>query len=120
MRLIVDVQVKVLKRAVAFYREVLGLTIRHKDEHWAAVSVSDAEIHLYTDGGVTSGVEFYVDDIDQEVARLRTKGVQFISGMDKPSAQSVDDSLITTFPWGRMAYFHDSEGNELVLVKDSQ
>ena len=120
MRLIVDVQVSDLARAVAFYTNTLGLQCRHNDDVWAAVTVGDAEIHLYSDGGVKSGVEFYVDDIDARVAELIEKGVQFVSGMDKPSAVSVDAHNITTFPWGRMAYFHDSEGNELVLVKDSQ
>gem|GEM_PF-6998470 len=26
--------------------------------------------------------------------------------------------VITEFPWGMVAYFKDSEGNELALVKD--
>lgn len=119
LRLIVDVRVLDLGRAVRFYTETLGLVCRYQDDVWAAVTVGDAEIHLYMDGGVTEGVEFYVDDLDSRVAELSTKGVKFVSGMDKPSAQSVDEHLVTTFPWGRMAYFYDSEGNELVLVKDS-
>lgn len=120
MRLIVDVRVVDLARAVQFYTDVLGLQCRHVDEVWAALTVGDAEIHLYTDGGVTEGVEFYVDDIDARVAELREKAVACVSGMDKPSALSVDENFITTFPWGRMAYFNDSEGNELVLVKDTE
>lgn len=117
MRLIVDVQVQDLARAVAFYVETLGLLCRHHDTAWAAITVGDAEIHLYTDGGVREGVEFYVDDIEARVTELTQKGVQFVSGMEKPSAQSFENG-ITTFPWGKMAYFKDSEGNELVLVKD--
>jgi len=119
MRLIVDVKVTDLNRAVQFYTDVLGLACRHHDEVWATLNVGNAEIHLYTDGGVTDGVEFYVDDIDARVAELKEKGVVCVSGMNKPSALSVDENLITTFPWGRMAYFKDSEGNELVLVKDT-
>lgn len=118
MKLIVDVQVNDLDRAVKFYTEALGLSCRVKADEWAGITVGDAEIHLYIDGGVTEGVEFYVDDIDVEVARLREKGVEFISGMDKPSAVRIDEANITEFPFGRLAYFRDPEGNELALVKD--
>lgn len=118
MNLIVDVQIKDLDRAVAFYTDVLGFSCRIKADDWAGVSVGDAEIHLYKDGGVTDGVEFYVNDIDAEVVRMKEKGVEFVSGMDKPSAVAVDQNNITEFPFGRLAYFKDSEGNELALVKD--
>jgi len=46
--------------------------------------------------------------------------VTFISGTDKLNALSVDENNITTFPWGRTAFFKDSEGNELAIVKDNQ
>ena len=117
MRLIVDVKVSDLARAVAFYTDVLGLTCRVQEAEWAGITVGNAEIHLYLDGGVTSGVEWYVNDLDAEVARVQARGVEFISGMDKPSAVSYEGG-ITTFPWGRLAYFKDSEGNVLGLVQD--
>ncbi len=119
MRLIVDVKVNDLDRAVRFYTDVLGFSCRVKDKEWAGITVGDAEIHLYVGGGVTEGVEFYVNDIDEEVARLARRRVVFLSGMDKPNAIRVDDNSITEFPWGRLAYFRDSEGNELALVKDT-
>lgn len=118
MNLIVDVRAKDLSRAVKFYTEVLGLQCRIHEKEWAGIVVGNAEIHLYVGGGVTEGVEFYVDDIDTEVKRLSALGVDFISGMDKPSAIRADEHNITEFPFGRLAYFHDSEGNELALVKD--
>lgn len=118
MNLIVDVQAKDLNRAVKFYTEVLGLKCRIHEKDWAGIVVGDAEIHLYVDGGVTEGVEFYVGDIDEEVRRLSALGVEFISGIDKPSAIRIDEHNITEFPFGRLAYFKDSEGNELALVKD--
>lgn len=118
MKLIVDVQVKDLKRAVDFYCETLGLPCRIVTDEWAAIAVGDAEIHLYLHGGVSGHVEFYVSDIESQVARLTSKGVQFISGIEKPSAISVDQQRITSFPWGKTAFFLDSEGNELAIVKD--
>ena len=118
MNLIVDVQVKDLDRAVKFYTEVLGLKCRIHEKDWAGITVGDAEIHLYVDGGVTSGVEFYVDDIDAEVKRVSALGVEFFAGSESPGFIKADEQNISEFPFGRLAYFHDSEGNELALVKD--
>lgn len=117
MKLIVDVKVSDLTRAVEFYTSTLGLACRVHADEWAGIVVGDAEIHLYTDGGVTGSVEFYVDDIEKRVTEITAKGVEFISGMDKPSAEKFENG-ITYFPWGRLAYFKDSEGNELALVQD--
>ena len=118
MKLIIDIHVSDLQRAVTFYTGALGLPCRVYETDWAAITVGDAEIHLYVDGGVTHGVEFYVDDIENKVRALAKQGVQFISGIDKSKAIRVDEKKITEFPWGKIAYFHDSEGNEMALVED--
>jgi predicted enzyme related to lactoylglutathione lyase len=118
MKLIIDIQVFDLERAVNFYTSVLGLSCRRQEDVWAAISVGDADIHLYKNGGTTGHVEFYVEDIDHRVTELSLKGVVFISGINKPGAIEVDEANITRFPWGRTAFFKDSEGNELALVKD--
>ena len=69
-------------------------------------------------GGVSSGLEFYVDDIDSKVEELKKAGVEFFSDKEMPNFVSVDENKITSFPWGRNAFFKDSEGNQLALVKD--
>ncbi len=119
MKLAVDIKVIDLNRAIHFYTKVLELDCRVHENEWAAIKVGDAEIHLYVEGGVTGDVEFYVNDIDSEVRKLKDNGVQFISGESKPNAIHVDENLITTFPWGRTAFFKDSEGNELAIVRDA-
>ncbi len=119
MKLIIDIKVVDLNRAISFYTEVLGFCVRTQGETWAAISVGDAEIHLYRDGGVTGDVEFYVEDIHTKVKELQNRGVQFVSGIHKPHAITVDEQQITVFPWGRTAFFRDSEGNELALVRDN-
>jgi len=118
MKAIIDVKVTNLKRAVSFYTEKLGLSCRHEDKEWAAIKVGDAEIHLYLHAGITSGLEFYVDNLDKEVEKLRKKGVNFFSDKNMTNFISVDENQITKFPWGRNAFFKDSEGNQLALVKD--
>lgn len=118
MKIIIDVKVSDLKRAVNFYTQKLGLTCRRQEKDWAAIQVGDAEIHLYLYGGVTSGLEFYVDDLDKEVAKLKNKGVKFFFDSNMQNFIGVDKNKITEFPWGRNAFFKDSEGNQLALVKD--
>ncbi|MAG02196.1 hypothetical protein CMI42_02570 [Candidatus Pacearchaeota archaeon] len=118
MKVIIDVKVKELKRAIEFYRDKLGLPCRRQEKDWAAIMIGDAEIHLYLHAGITSGLEFYVDDLDSEVKKLKGKGIIFFSNRDMPSFVSVDENQITEFPWGRNAFFKDSEGNQLALVKD--
>jgi predicted enzyme related to lactoylglutathione lyase len=118
MNVIVDVSVKNLQRAIEFYTKKLELDCRRDEGDWAAIVVGDAEIHLYLHGGITSGLEFYVEDLDKEVKKLKEKGVEFFSDENMPNFVSVDESQITEFPWGRAAFFKDSEGNELALVRD--
>jgi catechol 2,3-dioxygenase-like lactoylglutathione lyase family enzyme len=103
MKLIIDIKVTNLERATHFYENILGFKCRVKKENWSAILVGDSEIHLYTDGGTTGHVEFYVEDIDGEVKRLSKNGIEFISGINKPNAIEVDLLKITKFPWGRTA-----------------
>lgn len=117
-KLIVDVHVENLSRAVAFYQNVLGFQIRVHENIWAAVMVGGAEIHLYIGAGATGHVEFEPEDFDEEIKRLKSIGVKFYPGSDKSDVVDILDECITIFPWGRAAYFRDSEGNELALVKD--
>ena len=118
MKAIIDVKVRDLKRAIEFYTKKLGLRCRHEDKEWAAIKLGDAEIHLYLHAGITSGLEFYVEDLDRKVMNLKKRGVNFFSDKNMNNFISVDKNQITTFPWGRNAFFKDSEGNQLALVKD--
>ncbi len=118
MKLIIDIKVQNLKRAIQFYTKVLDLKCRHEEKEWAAIQVGDAEIHLYLSGGIASGLEFYVEDLDKEVKKLKDKGVEFFSDKSMPDFIETDENQVTKFLWGRTAFFNDSEGNRLALVKD--
>lgn len=118
MRVIIDVKVKNLKRAIEFYTKNLDLSCRREEKDWAAIQIGDTEIHLYLHAGISSGLEFYVEDLDKEVKKLKENGVAFFSDKNMINFISVDKNQITTFPWGRNAFFKDSEGNTLALVKD--
>ncbi|MQA33388.1 VOC family protein [Modestobacter roseus] len=100
------VPVSDMDRARAFYRDTLGLPETKTDEDWSEFDAGGVMIGLNgresarsADGGAV--ITFQPDgDLDDEVAALRDKGVQFTGG-------------ISDHPWGRIAPFKDSEGNDL-------
>lgn len=88
-----------LERAVAFYRDVLGLEHRFTDEAYAEFSVGPTKLALYPRdrlpdllggevpaGGSPDGeVLFLVDDVDAEAERLRAAGARILTGpVDRP------------------------------------
>lgn len=117
-KLVIDVRVHDLDRAVLFYKDTLGLNCSRIEKEWAAIKISGAELHLYLNGGVSRGVEFYVDNIDDAVTDLKTKGVKFFSDENQADLIKIDANGIAQFPWGRNASFYDSEGNRLALIDD--
>ena len=94
-----------MSRARAFYRETLGLSEGKTTEDWSEFDANGLMIGLNaresaqpaTGGAV---ITFQPDgDLDAEVAALQDKGVEF--------------GGIADHPWGRLAPFKDSEGNDL-------
>jgi len=98
-----------IERAKGFYGDTLGLSITNEDGDWAEVDANGLTIGLNArepegagaEGGpvVTfqpqAGLEKTVDD-------LQNQGVEVPAG-------------ISEHPWGRVATFRDSEGNDLQL-----
>lgn len=98
-----------MDRAVAFYRDVLGLEITMQDEDWSEVDAGGVKLGLNAREEATGGSEggavisFQPDGgIEDEVERLKAGGVEFTGG-------------ISDHEWGRIAPFKDSEGNDLQL-----
>ena len=102
---IIDVKVKSLRRAIGFYKDSLGLKILVRARNWASFKAKNIEIHLNPYWGAKAGVEFKVNKIVDWVKELKSRGVKFTSP-------------IKTHPWGKIAYFTDSEGNELSIVEE--
>lgn len=100
------VPVSDMSRAVKFYGETLGLEVRDKGSDWSEIEANGLMIGLnareatsHSGGGAV--ITFQPDGtIDDEVARLKAGGVEFTGG-------------ISDHPWGRIAPFKDSEGNDL-------
>jgi len=94
-------------RAVAFYRDVLGLDVTETDPDWSEVDANGLKLGLNArekaeqGGGGGAVVTFQPGtSIDDEVQRLTRAGVSFTGG-------------ISDHEWGRIAPFKDSEGNDL-------
>ena len=95
-----------MDRARAFYRDTLGLPEGKVTDDWSEFDANGLMIGLnaregtgHSHGGAV--ITFQPDGgIDEEVQRLQGAGVEFPGG-------------ISEHPWGRIAPFRDSEGNDL-------
>lgn len=102
-----------MDRAVDFYVNVLGLTLRMRAEnYWAEVTAGNELViglHPAEDGGVRPGTAGSIQiglgldgSIQDAVRMLEAKGVVFCGPI-------VDDGPI------RLAFFQDPDGNQLYL-----
>ena len=100
-----------MQRALAFYRDTLGLRVRSEQDVWAELELDGLIIGLNAREGEEPGPEggaviaFRPDgSLEDEMERLQGQGVEFVGG-------------ITEHPWGRLAAFHDPYGNSLELYE---
>lgn len=105
------VPVSDLERALGFYRDTLGLKEKKAEEGWAEVDANGLTIGLNAREEEGAGVEggpviaFQpAGELEDAVAALKDKGVDF-------------PAEISEHPWGRIATFKDSEGNDLQLYQ---
>ena len=111
-----------LDRARRFYRDRLGLEPVEVREGGLRYVCGSSEFHIFVSSGAASGrstqLGFEVEDIDQAVADLRARGLEFetfeLGDLD------VTDQIVTVpnnYPskgsGERGAFFFDSEGNLL-------
>ena len=103
------VPVEDMQRAIAFYGDTLGLTVQKHDDDWAEVDANGLRVGLNAreaegarDGGgavITfqpeGGIEQAKQELEADGVALRGRHLRH--------------------PWGRIATFKDSEGNDLQL-----
>ncbi|MBO9038583.1 MULTISPECIES: VOC family protein [Curtobacterium] len=108
------VPVSDMERAVAFYRDTLGLTVKDQSDDWSEIDAGGLMIGLNgresagqgSDGGAV--VSFQPDgSIEDEVASLKERGADI-------------QGEISEHPWGKIIPFKDSEGNDLQLYSPPQ
>ena len=102
-----------LDRAVAFYRDVLGLTPIARFGGLAFFDLAGVRLLLETGAG-RSVLYLAVDDVHATRDELAARGVEFL---DDPHVIFTDAEgtfgLAGEAEW--MTFFHDSEGNTLAL-----
>ena len=108
---VVWMPVQDIERAKGFYGNTLGLSITKEDGDWAEVDANGLTIALngrepagaQSDGGpvVTFQPESSLEDT---ISELQNQGVEVPAG-------------ISEHPWGRVATFKDSEGNDVQLYE---
>lgn len=103
-----------MDRAVGFYRDVLGLSVRSQASDWSEIDADGLMIGLNGREQASAGSEggavisFQPDgSLDDEVEQLRSKGVNFTGG-------------ISDHEWGRIIPFKDTEGNDLQFYAPPQ
>ncbi len=110
---VTSIHVTNMERAVAFYRDALGLRAAQIWPNWAEFPLKGGVllgVHLESDcgaggrrsGGAT-GLYFPVEGIKKVVTQLRKRGVK-ITGE------------VTRHSYGTVAYFADPDGNEFGLI----
>ena len=103
-----------LDRARSFYRDTLGLSETKAEDGWAELDTGGLVIGLNSREEGGAGVEggpviafSPTGDLEGAVEGLKDKGVDF-------------PGEISEHPWGRIATFKDSEGNDLQLYEPPQ
>jgi len=106
---VVWMPVEDIERAKGFYGNTLGLTISKEDGDWAEVDANGLTIGLNgrepSGAGATGGpvVTFQPEGgLEEAISDLKQQGVEV-------------PAEISEHPWGRVATFRDSEGNDLQL-----
>jgi Glyoxalase/Bleomycin resistance protein/Dioxygenase superfamily. len=110
--------VKDINRAKKFYADKLGLTPKEETPAGLVYQCKDSWFLLFPSSGESNGtftqLGWETDNIEAEVAELKSRGLQFID-YNLPNFKTVN-SIATTGP-NRAAWFKDSEGNLLGIVQ---
>jgi predicted enzyme related to lactoylglutathione lyase len=98
-------------RAVKFYGETLGLKVKDEGDDWSELDANGVSIGLnareQTHGQSGGGAILTLQpegSLYDEIVRLTDAGVTFVGE-------------VSEHPWGRIACFKDSEGNDLQLFE---
>lgn len=101
-----------IKKALEFYRDILGLEVIDQNEHWASISLNGTRLGLHkaqageflksSEKRAGATVTLNVGDIERAYEFYKTKGVRFLGEISKN-------------PWGSQVSFTDPDGNLLDL-----
>jgi predicted enzyme related to lactoylglutathione lyase len=107
-----------IARARQFYEEVLGFQPSEVLEEMGQVTYQSGGVSFFVYATSFAGTNqatsagWRVDDLDAEMADLRSRGVVF-EEFDLPGLKTVNG--VVEIPSGRAAWFKDTEGNILAM-----
>ena len=102
------VPVQDMDRAIDFYGETLGLSVEKQNDDWAEVDANGLMIGLNAREGTGHSHGGAVITFQPEGGIETAKQELEDAGVDFPAD-------ISEHPWGKIATFKDSEGNDLQL-----
>ena len=93
---------------------------RHLTQGWVYAFADGTEAFLYPtpNAGTSKASQAFwqVDDVDAEIAELKSRGVVFETYPDMPGERSPSGAI--TAGGAKAAWFKDSEGNILAIIQD--
>lgn len=110
-----------LERSQAFYQDKLGLTLSPDTirNHLVFDGGDGTSLLIYGRAGANAAdhtqVRFWSTDIDQDVADLVGRGIEF-EEYDTATFKTVDH-VVTTAGIGRSAWFKDPDGNTIAVFQ---
>jgi catechol 2,3-dioxygenase-like lactoylglutathione lyase family enzyme len=114
-----SIAVSDIARAAEFYEAKLGLPAREQsDEGRIYACGGDTSLHVYESptqagGGTATLATWYVEDLEQVVDELNSRGVTF-QRYDDPVLKT-DEKGIHELDDGRVAWFSDPDGNTFAI-----
>ena len=112
---------KDVARARQFYERKLGLKPKQETEGGVVYEFGDKTgcfLYPTPNAGTSKASQafWHVDDIEREVAELKSRGVVF-ENYDMPGEKS--PSGVVTADGAKAAWFKDSEGNILAIIQNA-
>jgi hypothetical protein len=92
------------KEVRAFVRDKLGFVHSDVGEGWLIFDMPEADLGIHPSDKVSHSISFYCDDIHKTVEELRSRGVEFSSG-------------ITEEEWGSLTHFRMPGNLEVELYQ---
>ena len=110
-----------IARARRFYEDKLGLKPKMEIAGGVVYAFADGtEAFLYAtpNAGTSQASQAFwqVDDVDAEIAELKSRGVVFERYDDMPGERSPSGAI--TAGGAKAAWFKDSEGNIFAIIQD--
>jgi predicted enzyme related to lactoylglutathione lyase len=110
--------VRDMKRAVAFYRDVLGCSVVDESPYWSSLQLGGVRLGLHWTGGgpvpatprdahgahAGGTLTLRVSDVDAAAAHLTASGTRLLGPIMREA-------------WGQLLTFEDPDGNVLKLMK---